>query len=90
MREALRPFQNIRFSYIATFDRFGINYVSGQKYETALLKDLKNSFGDYICQHIWVRETKPLRKLNLKSGDKIMFSAVAKVYQHRLCKRKNR
>lgn len=81
MREALKPFQNFRFNYIATFDKFGINYVSGKKYQTALLKDLKNSYGDYLCEHIWIRDLKLLKKLNLKQGDKITFSAMVKKYQ---------
>lgn len=90
MREALKPLQNIRFTYIATFEKFGINIVSGRQYKTALLTNVKNSFGDYICDHLWIRDVKQLNKLNIKKGDKIMFSAIAKKYQHRLCERKYR
>lgn len=81
MRNKLKAFEDIRFTYIATFERYGKNVVSGIEYPTMLFTNLKNSFGDYICDHIWTRETKKFKSLNLKPGDKVIFSAQTKKYK---------
>lgn len=81
MRSKLKKFENFRFTYVATFKRFGKVIVSGREYETILFTDLKNTFGDYICDHIWIRKIKKFKDLDLKTGDKVMFSAICKKYQ---------
>lgn len=81
MRNKLKAFEDIRFTYIATFERYGKNIVSGIEYPTMLFTNLKNSFGDYICDHIWTREVKKFKSLNLKPGDKVIFSAQTKKYK---------
>lgn len=80
MRTLLKSFENIRFTYIAEYNKIGKNRSLNNRYETMLFKNLRNSFGDYICNHIWIREIKEIKKLNLKKGDKIQFSAVVKKY----------
>ena len=82
MRTKLKPFENYRTNYIATFKKYGKNIVSGRLYKTALLTDIKNTFGDYVSDHIWIRDLKEINKLNLKENDTIIFSAVVKKYQH--------
>lgn len=82
MRNSLKPFEGFRYTYMAEFDRFGKVVVSGKEYKTVLLIDLKNIFGDYVCDHVWIREGKKFNKLNLNKGDKVQFTAVVKKYQH--------
>lgn len=81
MRVNLKPFKDIRRNYIATFERYGTNVVSGVEYKTILLVNVRNQFDDFVCEHIWLRETKMFDKLKLKKGDKVMFSAVVKEYK---------
>lgn len=81
MRTGLKPFQNVRYTYVATFNRYGKNTVSGRTYKTMLFTNVKNIFGDFVCDHIWIREAKKFNKFKLKKGDIVSFSAVVKPYK---------
>lgn len=81
MRNKLKAFENIQYTYIAEFSRYGSAIISNRKYDTVLLKNIKNVFGDYVCEHIWVREPWKFKKIKLQEGDKIMFKAVVKKYK---------
>ncbi len=82
MRNALKPLENIRFTFIATFEKYGTCIISGNPYKTALLRNIKNTFGDNICDHVWIREVWKIDKLHLKKGDIIKFSAKVAKYKH--------
>lgn len=81
MRTALKTYNNIRCTFIAEFKRYGTSVISGVEYDTVLLLNIKNTFGDFLTDHVWIREAKKFKKLKLNQGDKVMFSAIVRQYQ---------
>ena len=81
MRTNLKPFRNIRYTYVATFDRYGRRETGNSIFKTMLFLNVQNVFGDFVCDHIWINEAKKFNSLKLKKGDKVMFSAVVKTYK---------
>ncbi|MGE5411002.1 MAG: hypothetical protein ACM3MI_08580, partial [Clostridiales bacterium] len=48
--------------------------------ETVLLKNVQDSSGKVLTDHLWFNLTTGFEKLNLKEGDRIQFDARVKSY----------
>jgi len=82
MREKLKRIEDERTTFIGVFERYGTktNW-NGYPENTILLKEIKNSFGKIISDHIWFSFTKGFQKLGkLENGDIIQFQARVKPY----------
>ena len=83
MRSGLIQLEDIRKTFTANFDRYGIkrNW-HGFKERTILLLDVKDSSGQTVTHHIWFPMTKGFEKLgDLETGVLIQFDARVKSYK---------
>ena len=82
MRQQLEKIEDIRMTFIGIFERYGTktNW-NGYPENTILLKDVKNSIGKIVTDHIWFSLTKGFQKLGkFENGDVIQFQARVKPY----------
>ena len=82
MRQQLEKIEDIRMTFIGIFERYGTktNW-NGYPENTILLRDVKNSIGKIVTDHIWFSLTKGFQKLGkLENGDIIQFQARVKPY----------
>ena len=64
MRKALKKIEGIRSTFTGTFVRFGTkNGYKGIEH-TVLLKDIKDSNGCIVTDHLWFNLTKGFKALN--------------------------
>lgn len=75
MRNKLKVIDGERRTFYGEFVRLGLK--SGYKgtEETVLLKNIYDTSGQFITDHLWFNLTKSFEKLNLKPGDKVQFDA---------------
>ena len=82
MRAELKEIGNqTRHTFSGIFIRTGIK--NGYKYpeETVLLKDVRDSSGKIVADHLWFNLTKGFQAANLRNGDIVQFDARVAVYQ---------
>ena len=86
MREKLALINGRKSTFVGVFDKYGWRTFRGQYVgKTILLKDIKNSKGELVTEHLWFHESKTFSKLGkLKKGDILMFDARSQPYmKHR-------
>lgn len=81
MREALAVIDGVRASFSATFVRYGSKPAyKGPAVKTLLFSNVKGTAGSEVCDHIWFTTNKQFEKLDLQSGDVVLFDARSKPY----------
>lgn len=80
MRENLKDINHVRKRFNAVFSRYGVRTSFGHKKRTLLFLDVKDSYGNDVCDHIWFTDCKGWKSLKLKKGDKVSFLARVKPY----------
>ena len=70
-----------RHTYTGVFVRYGFKNGYKGPIETLLLKDIKDSAGNIISDHLWFNKTKGFAKYDLKKGDVLKFDARVSSYQ---------
>ena len=71
----------VRRRFTGTFVRMGTKHGwKGCVENTILLKDIKDSFGKIVCDHLWFNLTKEFGSLTLKEGTVVSFDARVKSY----------
>lgn len=81
MREKLAEREGMRGAYHGVFVRFGVKSGwRGRTDHTLLLKDIIDSNGQPICDHLWFNLTKAFAALNLQTGDVVYFDARVRDY----------
>ncbi|MGE5621287.1 MAG: hypothetical protein ACM3U0_01805 [archaeon] len=75
MRGRLKDMNGERRTFYGEFVRLGVK--SGYKgtEETVLLKNIYDTSGTFITDHLWFNLTKGFEKLDLKPGDRVQFDA---------------
>lgn len=82
MRKQLKMIENQRMVFVGVFERYGTktNW-NGYPENTILLKDVKNSIGKIVSDHLWFSLTKGFQNLEkLEVGDIVQFQARVKPY----------
>lgn len=82
MRNELENIWRQKKIFYGTFERFGLK--SDRNYKprlTVLLKNIKDEYENYLCEHIWLSDADEFASLNLNPGDKVMFSGTVKTYR---------
>ena len=81
MRKNLKNIREQRQSFTGTFVRYGKKSAfRGPDRTTLLLKDIKNSEGGTVTEHIWFTQTKGFGQFYFHEGDLISFDARVKGY----------
>lgn len=81
MRKELQKIKEIRASFTGTFERIGTKSSFGYLKQTVLLKDIKDSAGKIVADHLWFNLTKGFASLGLSQGDTVTFDARVKKYE---------
>lgn len=79
-REALKLINNTRQRFYAVFERFGTKNSYGYTKRTLLFKDIKNSKGEVVADHLWFTDCLLWQKLSLSEGEEVGFDARVKTY----------
>jgi len=81
LRKELKKLNEVRATFTGTFERLGIKngYYGPEK--TLLLKDVKDSEGKIVTDHLWFNFTKGFQSANLAEGDIVQFDARVKEYE---------
>jgi len=78
MRNELAKYYGQRMVFTATVGRFG-NKPSFPSWRgsvpTVLLKQIQNTEGIEVADHLWVERGLQWEKLNIKAGDRVRFNA---------------
>ncbi len=80
MRQALKTLDGQRQTFTGTIERFGNKNDFGHIKLTLLLKDVKDSEGNVVTDHLWFNLTKGFSKIGLQTGDIVQFDARVKEY----------
>jgi hypothetical protein len=81
MRKALERREDERATFTGTFERYGAKTGwQGRQEKTLLLKDIMDSRGAKVCDHLWFNLTVDFAKLRLQPGDMVQFDARVKSY----------
>lgn len=81
MRKELGKLANKRIKVFAEVDRFGKKHAyRGYNKDTVCLINVKDEYGNELCDHLWLVIGKQLKDLNINTGDKISFEARSKSY----------
>ncbi|MGE5496525.1 MAG: hypothetical protein ACM3Q2_00520 [Syntrophothermus sp.] len=80
MRNELKEMDGERSTFTGVFVRFGTKTGFKGTEETILLKNVLDTEGKPVADHLWFNLTKGFEKLGLKAGDKIQFDARVKKY----------
>ncbi len=76
MREQLARLGDLRGRFTGTFVRYGTKPGwQGRIERTVLLKEVKDSRGVVVTDHLWFNLTKGFEMQDLKAGDVVSFSA---------------
>jgi hypothetical protein len=81
MRQELRKMNDVRATFRGTFVRYGTktNW-HGYPEKTILLKDIKDTSGKVVTDHLWFNCTLGFQKLALNENDEVVFDARVKDY----------
>jgi hypothetical protein len=81
MRNALAPRDGERARFQGTFERFGTKRGwKGATLQTVLLKDIHDTTGTRVCDHLWFNFIRAFADLELHPGDLVQFDARVKEY----------
>jgi hypothetical protein len=83
MRQKLKKIEEQRAAFTGLFKKYGkkANF-RGPSTETLLLVEIRDSNGEFVCNHLWFNLTKGFEQLGtLKEGDRIGFEARVKTYK---------
>jgi hypothetical protein len=81
MREKLKERELKRGTYTATFVRFGSKSgYKGYPVKTVLFRDVADSAGVVVTDHLWFTCGKQFTALDLLPGDVVSFAARSKAY----------
>lgn len=84
MRDRLAKLAGMRALYRAKFVRYGVRYKHDHTMtETVLLSEVTTLHGLLLCDHVWMSESAPFHRLELKPEDRIQFVATAEQYRRR-------
>ena len=80
-RKRLGKLNDVRSTFTGVFERFGKKSGWTSEFETTvLLKDIRDSSGELVADHLWFNYTKGFAKLQLEKGDQVRFDARVKGY----------
>ena len=81
MRKTLEAREEERARFKGTFERFGAKTGwKGRPETTVLLREIHDSAGAPVCDHLWFNLTKAFAALDLQPGDTVAFDARVKEY----------
>lgn len=82
MRENLQRLHGLRKEFTGVFERFGTKAgFKGRQIETIILTNIKCTSNERItADHLWFNSTKEFSKLDLQTGDLVIFNARVKKY----------
>ncbi|MCR5238107.1 MAG: hypothetical protein K6E34_13000 [Lachnospiraceae bacterium] len=83
MRKQLAKIQDgKKHTFLATMERYGsfIDRTTGEKTRTILLKNITDTAGKILTDHVWVREDSYLRNATLAAGKLYSFEAKVGTY----------
>jgi len=82
MRKALAHREGERATFTGTFERYGLKtgWGKGPPKKTLLLRDIKDSRGVKVCDHLWFNLTVGFAKLRLQPSEVVQFDARVKLY----------
>jgi hypothetical protein len=80
MREKLKEICNVRARFRGRFEKFGHRTSAGYLRQMALLRDITDSNGNEMCDHIWLNLTERVKALDPQPGDQIEFTARVRPY----------
>jgi hypothetical protein len=80
MRQQLKTINGQRQTFTGVVERLGYKNDFGHTKLTLLLKDVKDSEGNIVTDHLWFNLTKGFNKLGLQSGNAVRFDARVKEY----------
>lgn len=82
MRVELKKIENRRDKFHGVFEKYGSkSNWKGYQETTVLMKDIKDTNGKIVSDHLWFNLTKGFEKLGqINSGDVIYFEARVKPY----------
>ena len=72
MRKEFEPYENLELKFEAT-------YIATDKQKHHLLFDIISKETGYT-DHVWIKKSKELEKMNLKENDRITFKATIRKY----------
>jgi len=82
MRHTLKSLEGTRTIFYGTVAQFGMKRgYTGQDLPTLMLKDVKDSAGTIVSDHLWFTIGKQLATLQLQVGDVITFHARVTAYE---------
>lgn len=81
MRTKLQKIDKLRATFTGTFVRCGIKNGYKGPQRTILIKDIKNSHGEIVTDHLWFNLTKGFESIELTEGITLKFNARVTEYQ---------
>jgi hypothetical protein len=82
MRHALKSLEGVRTSFRGTVAQFSVKSgYTGRDLPTLMLKDVMDSTGNMVTEHLWFTVGKTLADLHLQIGDVIAFQARVTAYE---------
>jgi len=82
MRGALKSLEGVRTAFRGTVAQFGVKSgYTGRDLPTLMLKDVRDSTGNLVTDHVWFIVGKQLAALHLQIGDVISFYARVTAYE---------
>lgn len=81
MRKNLQKINGTRATFTGVFERFGTKNGWNGPEKTVLLKDIRNSSGEIVADHLWFNYTKGFQMLPLSPGVEVKFVARVKLYE---------
>jgi hypothetical protein len=82
MRRALKSLEGVRTTFRGTVAQFGMKSgYTGRDLPTLMLKDVMDSSGNIVTDHLWFMVGKQLAALDLRIGDVISFQARVTGYE---------
>jgi hypothetical protein len=82
MRCALKSLEGVRTTFRGTVAQFGMKSgYTGRDLPTLMLKDVMDSTGNLVTDHVWFIVGKHLAALQLQMGDAISFHARVTPYE---------
>lgn len=70
----------VRSTFYGTFERTGYRESYGHPKTTILIKNIKDTNGVTVADHLWFNMTNGFNSIGLQCGDKIKFDARVKPY----------
>lgn len=80
MRVGLAQKQGQKINVKGMILRFGRTGSGKSAKETIMLSNVTDEYGNFLCDHIWLRYSKKFKEIHLDRGDIIKFSANVRQY----------